>query len=159
MVRGKTRTRDVGGTPELTGRLTELAAFKVHEAEIVVARRRVRMVFAEYAQAHRERGFMSRARRVQILVNLIEVAEVIERGRKVGVVTLPSGLLNRQRLFKQGARALQARILLTGAAPWVGEAFCAARLGGDHGIAYGTIGAPLDVAALIERAAVHHSPA
>ncbi|ROO31722.1 isovaleryl-CoA dehydrogenase [Salinisphaera orenii] len=64
-----------------------------------------------------------------------------------------------RRVAEAVARALQARILLTGAAPWVGEAFCAARLGGDHGIAYGTIGAPLDVAALIERAAVHHSPA
>jgi len=57
-----------------------------------------------------------------------------------------------RRVAEAIGRALQARILLTGDAPWVGEAFCAARLGDGHGRAYGTIAATLDFTALVERA-------
>jgi putative acyl-CoA dehydrogenase len=59
-----------------------------------------------------------------------------------------------RRVAEAVARALQASILLTGESPWVGEAFCEARLAGDHGMAYGTIAAQIDCAALIERAGV-----
>ncbi|MGB7756744.1 MAG: acyl-CoA dehydrogenase family protein [Salinisphaera sp.] len=52
------------------------------------------------------------------------------------------------------ARALQAAILLTGDAPWVGEAFCAARLARRRPDVYGTAGLGEAAAPLIERAAV-----
>ncbi|GAB3671231.1 isovaleryl-CoA dehydrogenase [Salinisphaera aquimarina] len=57
-----------------------------------------------------------------------------------------------RRMAEAVARALQARILLTGDAPWVGEAFCAARLTGGHGMAYGTLNTDLDFAGLVARA-------
>jgi putative acyl-CoA dehydrogenase len=59
-----------------------------------------------------------------------------------------------RRVAEGVARALQAKILLTGESAWVGEAFCAARLAGDRGMAYGTIEAELDCTALIERAGI-----
>ena len=59
-----------------------------------------------------------------------------------------------RRVAEGVARALQASILLTGESAWVGKAFCEARLGGDRGMAYGTVAAELDCAALIERAGI-----
>ncbi|KEZ77192.1 acyl-CoA dehydrogenase family protein [Salinisphaera hydrothermalis] len=52
------------------------------------------------------------------------------------------------------ARGLQAAILLTGDAPWVGEAFCAARLAPRRPGAYGTAGLGDMAPALVERAAI-----
>ncbi|WP_353248713.1 isovaleryl-CoA dehydrogenase [Salinisphaera sp. T31B1] len=64
----------------------------------------------------------------------------------------PTDPVAARRLAEAIARGLQAAILLTGQTPWVGEAFCSARLTGDRGLAYGTVAAPLDYPALIERA-------
>lgn len=52
------------------------------------------------------------------------------------------------------ARALQAATLLTGDAPWVGEAFCKARLAPRRPGAYGTAGLGDAAGPLIERAAI-----
>ncbi|HET7313707.1 acyl-CoA dehydrogenase family protein [Salinisphaera sp.] len=52
------------------------------------------------------------------------------------------------------ARALQAAILLTGDAPWIGEAFCAARLAPRRPGAYGTAALGEAAAPLLDRAAV-----
>jgi putative acyl-CoA dehydrogenase len=47
---------------------------------------------------------------------------------------------------------LQASLLVRHGHPAVADAFCASRLGGDWGHAYGTLPAGLDLAAIIERA-------
>ncbi len=60
--------------------------------------------------------------------------------------------LHARRVGNAIGRALQARILLTGDAPWIGEAFCAARLGSKGSSIYGTIDAPLDFTSIVERA-------
>ncbi len=52
------------------------------------------------------------------------------------------------------ARALQARILLASESAWVGEAFCATRLGSRSGMAYGAFDAVIDAKALVERATI-----
>ncbi|EWM18691.1 acyl-CoA dehydrogenase [Kutzneria sp. 744] len=57
-----------------------------------------------------------------------------------------------RRLAEQAALALQASLLVRYSAPAVADAFCASRLGGDHGRAYGTLSAAADTAAIIERA-------
>jgi putative acyl-CoA dehydrogenase len=52
------------------------------------------------------------------------------------------------------ARALQAALLLTADAPWIGEAFCTARLAPRRPDTYGTAGLGGTAEALIERAAI-----
>ena len=52
------------------------------------------------------------------------------------------------------ALALQGSLLLRDAPPAVADAFCAARLGGDGGIHYGTLPAGVDAAAIVAR----HTP-
>jgi putative acyl-CoA dehydrogenase len=47
---------------------------------------------------------------------------------------------------------LQASLLVRHAGPAVVDAFCASRLGGDHGRAYGTLPAGTDFKTIIERA-------
>ncbi len=47
---------------------------------------------------------------------------------------------------------LQASLLVRYADPSVADAFCASRLGGDHGRAYGTLPASAELGAIIERA-------
>ncbi|AWN14881.1 acyl-CoA dehydrogenase family protein [Salinisphaera sp. LB1] len=59
-----------------------------------------------------------------------------------------------RRLAGDIARALQAAILLTGDAPWVGEAFCAARLAPRRPDVYGTAGLGDAAAPLIARAGI-----
>jgi putative acyl-CoA dehydrogenase len=53
------------------------------------------------------------------------------------------------------ALALQGSLLVRHAPAAVSDAFCAARLGGDAGHAYGTLPAGTDFAAIVER----HTPA
>jgi putative acyl-CoA dehydrogenase len=62
--------------------------------------------------------------------------------------------LRARRVAERMVLALQAAVLLRSAEPTIADAFCASRLGGDHGAAFGTLppGAPLD--RLIERASV-----
>ena len=61
-----------------------------------------------------------------------------------------------RRIVERMALALQAAVLLRTEQTVIAEAFCASRLGGEHGEAFGTLGpdAPLD--RLIERASVTH---
>ena len=66
--------------------------------------------------------------------------------------------IHARRIAADVARAVQARILLTSAEPWVGAAFCAARLGDSSQGVYGASPMPADTAAaLIERAGVERT--
>ncbi len=64
----------------------------------------------------------------------------------------PATLESRARRVVEGmALALQGSLLVRGAPPAVADAFCAARLGGDGGLEYGTLGAGSDFDAIIAR--------
>jgi putative acyl-CoA dehydrogenase len=58
-----------------------------------------------------------------------------------------------RRLVERLALALQASLLVRHAPSYVADAFCASRLGGDWGIAFGTLPRGLDLRAIIDRAA------
>ncbi len=60
--------------------------------------------------------------------------------------------LRARRVVEDMAVAWQAGLLLRHAPHAVGDAFCAARLGGDRGLNYGTLPATTDFGAIIERA-------
>ncbi|MER6428005.1 acyl-CoA dehydrogenase family protein [Streptomyces sp900105245] len=57
-----------------------------------------------------------------------------------------------RRLVERLALVLQGSLLVRHAPPAVADAFCASRLGGDHGASFGTLPAGLDLAAVVERA-------
>ncbi|MFF9280265.1 acyl-CoA dehydrogenase family protein [Streptomyces griseosporeus] len=57
-----------------------------------------------------------------------------------------------RRLAERLALVLQGSLLVRFAPPEVADAFCAARLGGDGGAAFGTLPSTLDLTALVERA-------
>jgi len=57
-----------------------------------------------------------------------------------------------RRLVEKMALALQAALLVRHADAAVADAFCAARLSGDHGLAFGTLPAGVDFGRIIERA-------
>jgi len=57
-----------------------------------------------------------------------------------------------RRLARDVALAVQAALLTQGAPAAVHDAFCASRLGGDWGHAFGTLGAGVDADAIIARA-------
>ncbi len=57
-----------------------------------------------------------------------------------------------RRLVEAMMLALQGAILVRGGDPLVADLFCASRLGGDHGAAFGTLPASRDLAAIVERA-------
>ncbi|MFB8026240.1 acyl-CoA dehydrogenase family protein [Streptomyces sp. NPDC056465] len=57
-----------------------------------------------------------------------------------------------RRLVERMALVLQGSLLLRWAPPEVADAFCASRLGGDRGSAFGTLPHSLDLAAVVERA-------
>ncbi|BCJ62410.1 isovaleryl-CoA dehydrogenase [Micromonospora endophytica] len=61
--------------------------------------------------------------------------------------------LRARRVVEQLALVLQGALLVRHGHPAVADAFCVSRLAGDHGHAYGTLPAGLDLAAIIERAA------
>jgi putative acyl-CoA dehydrogenase len=64
----------------------------------------------------------------------------------------PATLESRARRVVEGmALALQGSLLVRGAPPAVADAFCAARLGGDGGLEYGTLPAGSDFATIIAR--------
>ena len=50
------------------------------------------------------------------------------------------------------ALVLQASLLVRHAPPAVADAFCATRLGGEGGIAFGTLPARTDMRAVVDRA-------
>ncbi|WP_371613019.1 acyl-CoA dehydrogenase family protein [Streptomyces clavifer] len=57
-----------------------------------------------------------------------------------------------RRLVERMALVLQGSLLLRWAPPGVADAFCASRLGGDWGSAFGTLPHSLDLASVVERA-------
>jgi putative acyl-CoA dehydrogenase len=57
-----------------------------------------------------------------------------------------------RRLVEQMALVLQGSLLVRHAPPAVADAFCASRLGGDWGYAFGTLPASVDTRAIVERA-------
>ncbi|MGW0470859.1 acyl-CoA dehydrogenase family protein [Streptomyces coeruleorubidus] len=57
-----------------------------------------------------------------------------------------------RRLAERLALVLQGSLLVRFAPPQVADAFCAARLGGDGGAAFGTLPPSLDLASVVERA-------
>jgi putative acyl-CoA dehydrogenase len=57
-----------------------------------------------------------------------------------------------RRLVEQMALVLQGSLLVRYAPPAVADAFCASRLGGDWGTAFGTLPASADTRAIVERA-------
>ncbi|MEU5086272.1 acyl-CoA dehydrogenase family protein [Streptomyces sp. NPDC021356] len=57
-----------------------------------------------------------------------------------------------RRLVERLALVLQGALLVRHAPPEVADVFCASRLGGDHGAAFGTLPHTLDLASLVERA-------
>ncbi|MFE2720856.1 acyl-CoA dehydrogenase family protein [Kitasatospora sp. NPDC059327] len=57
-----------------------------------------------------------------------------------------------RRLVEAMALAFQGSLLVRHGDPAVADAFCASRLGGDHGAAFGTLPAGLDAGAIIDRA-------
>jgi putative acyl-CoA dehydrogenase len=57
-----------------------------------------------------------------------------------------------RRLVERLALVLQGALLVRHGHPAVAEAFCASRLGGDWGVAFGTLPAGVDMAAIVERA-------
>ena len=59
-----------------------------------------------------------------------------------------------RRIVERLALALQGSLLVRDAPPAVADAFCASRLGGDWGSAFGTLPAGTDFGAIIER----HTP-
>ena len=57
-----------------------------------------------------------------------------------------------RRLVERIALVLQGSLLVRFAPPQTADAFCASRLGGDWGSAFGTLPHTLDLAAVVERA-------
>jgi putative acyl-CoA dehydrogenase len=57
-----------------------------------------------------------------------------------------------RRLVEQMALAFQGALLVRHGDPAVADAFCASRLGGDHGAAFGTLPVGTDTAAILDRA-------
>jgi putative acyl-CoA dehydrogenase len=57
-----------------------------------------------------------------------------------------------RRLAERMALVLQGSLLVRYAPPQVADAFCASRLGGDHGAAFGTLPGTLDLGAVVRRA-------
>jgi putative acyl-CoA dehydrogenase len=57
-----------------------------------------------------------------------------------------------RRLVEQMALVLQGSLLVRFAPPAIADAFCASRLGGDWGTAFGTLPASVDTRAIVERA-------
>src|SRR5262249_28711852 len=55
-----------------------------------------------------------------------------------------------RRLVERLALALQGSLLVRHGDPAVAEAFCASRLAGDHGLAFGTLPAGIDCAGIVE---------
>jgi putative acyl-CoA dehydrogenase len=59
-----------------------------------------------------------------------------------------------RRVVETMALVLQGSLLVRHASPAVADAFCVSRFGGDWGIAFGTLPAGTDTAAIIDRARV-----
>ncbi|MFH8581248.1 acyl-CoA dehydrogenase family protein [Streptomyces zaomyceticus] len=76
------------------------------------------------------------------------------RGLLVELADLEGIEARARRLTERLALVLQGSLLVRWAPPEVADAFCASRLGGDGGAAFGTLPHTLDLRALVERARV-----
>ncbi|MCX4984229.1 acyl-CoA dehydrogenase family protein [Streptomyces sp. NBC_00572] len=76
------------------------------------------------------------------------------RGLLVELADLEGIEARARRLTERLALVLQGALLVRWAPPEVADAFCASRLGGDGGSAFGTLPHTLDLRALVERARV-----
>ncbi|MEV4940198.1 acyl-CoA dehydrogenase family protein [Streptomyces zaomyceticus] len=76
------------------------------------------------------------------------------RGLLVELADLDGIEARARRLAERLALVLQGSLLVRWAPPEVADAFCASRLGGDGGAAFGTLPHTLDLRALVERARV-----
>ncbi|WP_031035272.1 acyl-CoA dehydrogenase family protein [Streptomyces sp. NRRL F-5650] len=74
------------------------------------------------------------------------------RGLLTELADLADGEGRARRLAERLALVLQGALLVRYAPPEVADAFCASRLGGDGGAAFGTLPPTLDLAAVVERA-------
>jgi putative acyl-CoA dehydrogenase len=73
--------------------------------------------------------------------------------RELGAAADPVGLqAGARRLVERLAVLLQAALLVRHGHPAVADAFCASRVAGDRGAAFGTLPSGLDLAAIVERA-------
>jgi putative acyl-CoA dehydrogenase len=73
--------------------------------------------------------------------------------RELGAAADPVGLqAGARRLVERLAVLLQAALLVRHGHPAVADAFCASRVAGDRGAAFGTLPTGLDLAAIVERA-------
>jgi putative acyl-CoA dehydrogenase len=73
--------------------------------------------------------------------------------RELGGAADPVGLqVGARRLVERMAVLLQAALLVRHGHPAVADAFCASRVAGDRGAAFGTLPPGLDLAAIVERA-------
>jgi putative acyl-CoA dehydrogenase len=79
-------------------------------------------------------------------------AHVARLERELGAPDPPDAERNARRLVEAMALALQGSLVVRHAPPAVADAFCASRLGGDWGRAYGTLSAGADAAAIVKRA-------
>jgi putative acyl-CoA dehydrogenase len=59
-----------------------------------------------------------------------------------------------RRLVERMALTLQGSLLVQYGHPAVADAFCASRLGGDWGVAFGTLPSGVDTAAIVARVGV-----
>jgi putative acyl-CoA dehydrogenase len=70
----------------------------------------------------------------------------------LGAATGPDAQRQARRLTERLALALQGSWLVRYSTPAVADAFCATRLGGDHGVTFGTLPSGVDVDAIVARA-------
>jgi putative acyl-CoA dehydrogenase len=96
---------------------------------------------------------------VQALLGEIELAAGADRRLDAAVAALKDALADTatlepraRRVAEQIALALQGALLIRYGKPAIADAFCASRLGGDWGHAFGTLPAGLELGPVIERA-------
>ncbi len=77
---------------------------------------------------------------------------ILGDGGAAGAERLQRGEFQARHLVEALALALQGSLLVRHSPGFVADAFCAARLGGDSGWAYGTLPAGVDAGAIIDRA-------
>ncbi|OKI14036.1 acyl-CoA dehydrogenase family protein [Streptomyces sp. CB03911] len=106
------------------------------------------------------RAMAKRPESVEAFLGELDLAAGADRRLDTAVADLrkqltdPTDLEYRtRRLVESMALAFQGSLLVRYGSPAVADAFCASRLAGDHGGAFGTLPAGLDTAAILARAA------
>jgi putative acyl-CoA dehydrogenase len=83
---------------------------------------------------------------------LSEALAVFAPGASSSEDRLYASQFRARRMVEDLALALQGSLLVRHSPPSVADAFCAARLGGEGGLAYGTLPAGTDSGAILDRA-------